>query len=100
MNNDLIHFNERRKMCFNQTEQKETKMRLQYKLFRAETIRQCLQQVNDLQSVAMTINSIIIVKKLFSLKNEQNKEEFYNEKILMKIRAARHENDFSARKTL
>ena len=28
MNNDLIYFNERRRMCFNRTEQKEEKMRL------------------------------------------------------------------------
>ena len=100
MNSDLIHFNERKKMCFDQTEQKRTKMRLQYELFRAETARQCLQQVNDLQSVAMKINSIIIVKKLSFSKNEHNEEKLYNEKILIKIRAARHENDFSARKTL
>ena len=43
MNNDLIHFNERRRMCFDQTEQEETKMRLQYELFRVKTARQCLQ---------------------------------------------------------
>ena len=42
MNNDLIHFNERRRMCFDRTEQEEAKMRLQYKLFRVETARQCL----------------------------------------------------------
>ena len=29
-------------MCFDRTEQKETKMRLQYELFYAETVRQCL----------------------------------------------------------
>ena len=98
MNNDLIHFNERRKMCFDRTEQEETKMRLQYKLSRAEIARQCLQQVNDSQSVAMKINSVIIVKKLSFSKNEHSQEKFYNEKILMKICAARYENDFSARK--
>ena len=43
INNDLIHFNDRRRMCFNRTEQKETKMRLQYKLFRAKAARQYLQ---------------------------------------------------------
>ena len=32
------------------------------------------------------------------LKNEHNEEKFYDEKILMKICAARHENDFSVRK--
>ena len=43
MNNDLIHFNERRKMCFDRVEQEEAEMRLQYKLFRVEIVRQCLQ---------------------------------------------------------
>ena len=98
MNSGLIHFNERRRMCFDRAEQEETKMRLQYELFRAETARQCLQQVNDSQSVAMKVNSIIIMKKLSFFKNEHNEEEFHDEKMLMKIRAARHENDFSARK--
>ena len=75
-------------------------MRLQYKLFRAEVARQCLQQVNDSQSVAMKVNSVIIMKKLSFFENEHNKEKFHDEKMLMKIRAARHENDFSARKVL
>ena len=73
-------------------------MRLQYKLFYAETVRQCLQQVNDSQSVAMKVNSIIIVKKIFFSENEYDKEKFHNEKMLIKICAARHKNDFSARK--
>ena len=73
-------------------------MPLQYELFRAEIVHQCLQQINDSQSVAMKINSIIIVKKLSFSENEHNKEKFYDEKILMKIYAARHENDFSVRK--
>ena len=98
VNNDLIHFNERRRMCFNRAEQEETKMRLQYELFCVEAARQCLQQVNDSQSVAMKINSVIIVKKLSFFENEHNEEELHDEKMLMKIRAARHENDFSARK--
>ena len=98
MNNDLIHFNKRRKMCFDRVEQKEAEMRLQYELFCVKTVRQCLQQVNDSQSVAMKINSVIIVKKLFSFENEHNEKKFYDKKILIKIRAARHENDFSARK--
>ena len=99
MNSDLIHFNEQKKMCFDRAEQEETKMRLQYELFRAEIVRQCLQQVNDSQSVTMKINSIIIVKKLFFSENKHNEEKFYDEKMLMKIRVARHENDFSVRKT-
>ena len=73
-------------------------MRLQYELFRVEAVRQCLQQINDSQSVAVKINSIIIVKKLSFSKNEHSEEEFHDEKMLMKICAARHENDFSARK--
>ena len=98
VNSDLIHFNERRRMCFDRAEQGETKICLQYKLFRAEAARQCLQQVNDPQSVAMKINSVIIVKKLSFSKNEHSEEELHDKKMLMKIRAARHENDFSARK--
>ena len=96
VNNDLIHFNERRRMCFNRAEQEGAKMRLQYELFYAEVARQCLQQVNDPQSVAMKINSVIIIKKLSFSENEHSEKEFHDEKILMKIRAARHENDFSA----
>ena len=43
MNNDLIHFNEQKKMCFDRAEQEETEMRLQYELFCAEVVDQCLQ---------------------------------------------------------
>ena len=46
----------------------------------------------------MKVNSIIIVKKLFFLKNEHNEEKLHDEKMLMKICAARYKNDFSARK--
>ena len=98
MNNDLIHFNERKRMCFDRAEQRETEMRLEYELSRVKTARQCLQQINDSQPAAMKVNSVIIVKKLSSSKNEHSEEEFHDEKMLMKIRAARHENDFSARK--
>ena len=75
-------------------------MRLQYKLFCAEVVRQCLQQVNDPQFVAMKINSVIIIKKLSFFENKHNEKKFHHEKMLMKICAARHENDFSIRKTL
>ena len=98
MNNDLIHFNEQRKMCFDRAEQEEAKMRLQYKLILVEIVRQCLQQINDPQSAAMKINSIIIIKKLSFSKNEHNEKKFYDEKMLIKIYTARYENDFSARK--
>ena len=67
-------------------------------MFRAEIARQCLQQVNESQSVAMKVNSVIIMKKLSFLKNEHSEKEFYDQKMLMKVRVARHENDFSARK--
>ena len=87
-------------MCFDRAGQEGAKMHLQYELSCAEAVRQCLQQVNDSQSAAVKVNSIIIVKKLFSSENEYSEEELYNEKMLMKIRAARHENDFSARKVL
>ena len=87
-------------MCFDRTKQKKTKMRLQYELFCVEIVRQCLQQINNSQSVAMIINSIIIIKKLSFSKNKHNEEKFYDEKILMKIRAAQYENDFSVRKIL
>ena len=46
----------------------------------------------------MKVNSVIIVKKLSFFKNEHSEEKLHDEKMLMKIRAARHENDFSARK--
>ena len=98
MNSRLIHFNEQRKMYFDRAEQKEAKMRLQYELSRAEVVRQCLQQVNDSQSAAMKVNLVIIVKKLSFSKNEPNKKKFYDENMLMKVCAARHKNDFSARK--
>ena len=98
MNNDLIHFNERRRICFDRIEQKEAKMYLQYELFYVKIACQGLQQVNDSQSAAMKINSIIIMKKLSFSKNEHNKKKFHDEKMLMKIRVARHENNFSARK--
>ena len=75
-------------------------MRLQYKLFCIEIVCQCLQQVNDLQSAEMKVNSIIIVKKRFFFsKNKHSEKEFYDEKILIKIHVTRHENDFFIRKT-
>ena len=98
MNSGLIHFNERRRMCFDRVEQEEVKMCLQYELSCAEAVCQCLQQVNDSQSVAMKVNSITIVKKLSFFENEHSEGEFHDEKMLMKIRVARHENDSSVRK--
>ena len=43
MNNDLIHFNKRKKMYFDRAEQKEMKMGLQYELFCVEIASQCLK---------------------------------------------------------
>ena len=43
INNDFIHFNERKRMCFNKEEQKDVEMRLMYKLFKIEVVRVCLQ---------------------------------------------------------
>ena len=43
INDDLIHFNERKKMCFNKKEQKSVEMRLMYKLFKIEIARVYLQ---------------------------------------------------------
>ena len=87
-------------MYLDRTEQKKAKIRLQYELFCVEVIRQCLQQINDSQSIVIKVKSIIIVKKLFSSKNEHSEEKFHNKEMLMKIRVARYENDFSVRKTL
>ena len=39
INNDLIHFNERKRIYFDRAEQEEMKIYLQYELFRVETVR-------------------------------------------------------------
>ena len=44
INDDFIHFNERQRMCFNNEEQRDAKMRLIYNLFKAKITRVCLQQ--------------------------------------------------------
>ena len=89
MNNDFIHFNERRRMCFDREEQKNTKMRLIYDLFKTKTVRVCLQQQSKMQNVAMKVNVINIVKKLFEFENEMNEKEIYDENMLMKVRVVR-----------
>ena len=43
INDDFIHFNERKKICFNKKKQKNVEMRLMYKLFKIEIVRVCLQ---------------------------------------------------------
>ena len=86
MNDDLIHFNERRRMCFNKEEQKDAKMRLMYNLFKAKTARVCLQQQLKMQNAVMKINAINIVKKLFEFENEINEKKIYDKNMLMKVR--------------
>ena len=44
INDDFIHFNERKRMCFDRKEQRNVEMRLMYKLFKIEIARVCLQQ--------------------------------------------------------
>ena len=44
INDDFIHFNERKRMCFDKKKQKNVEMRLIYKLFKIKTARVCLQQ--------------------------------------------------------
>ena len=94
MNNDFIHFNERRRMCFDKEEQKDAKMRLMYNLFKTKTARVCLQQQSEMQNAAMKVNAINIVKKLFEFENEMNEKETHDENMLMKVRVVRQEIDF------
>ena len=44
MNESFIHFNKRKKMCFNKKEQRNAEMRLMYKLFKTKIVRVYLQQ--------------------------------------------------------
>ena len=99
MNDDLIHFNERRRMCFNKEEQKDAKMRLIYDLFKTKIARVCLQQQSKMQNAVIKVNVINIVKKLFEFKNKMNEKEIHDENMLMKVRVARQEVDFFRRKT-
>ena len=86
INDDFIHFNERKRMCFNKKEQKNVEMRLMYELFKTEIVRVCLQQQTKMQNIMMKINIINIVKKLLKFENEINDEKkIYNENILMKV---------------
>ena len=60
-------------------------MRLMYNLFKAKTVRVCLQQQLKMQNTAIRINVISIVKKLFEFKNKINEKEIYDKNILMKV---------------
>ena len=90
INDDFIHFNERKKMCFDKEEQKNVEMRLMYELFKTEIARVCLQQQAKIQNIAMKINVINIVKKLFEFENEiDDEKKIHDKNMLMKIRVAR-----------
>ena len=100
MNNDLIHFNERKRMCFNKKKQKNVEMRLMYNLFKIEIARVCLQQQTKMQNIIIKVNIINIIKKLFEFENEiDDKKKIYDKNILMKVRAVRQEIDLFRRKT-
>ena len=86
INDDLIHFNERKKMCFDKKKQKNVKMHLMYKLFKIKIVRVCLQQQTKMQNITMKINVINIVKKLFEFKNKiDNEKKIHDANILMKV---------------
>ena len=72
-------------MCFDKEEQKDTKMRLMYNLFKAEITRVCLQQQLKMQNAAIKRNIINIVKKLFEFENEVNEKEIHDKNMLMKV---------------
>ena len=54
--------------------------------------------MNEQQFATVKINSIIIIKKIFFLENENDKKKFYDEKILMKVCVIRQKMNFFARK--
>ena len=86
-------------MYFDKEEQKNVEMRLMYKLFKIKIVRVCLQQQIKMQNIAIKINVINIVKKLFEFKNEINDEKkIHDENMLMKVRTARQKIDFFRQK--
>ena len=86
INDDFIHFNERKRMCFDKEEQKNVEMRLMYKLFKIKTARVCLQQQTKMQDTAIKINVINIMKELFEFENEiDDKKKIYDKNMLMKV---------------
>ena len=90
INDDFIHFNKRKRMCFDKEEQKNVEMHLMYELFKIEIARVCLQQQTKMQNIIIKINVINIVKKLFKFENKINdKEKIHDKNMLMKIRIAR-----------
>ena len=101
INDDFIHFNERKRMCFDKEKQKDVEMRLMYELFKIEIACVCLQQQTKMQNIIMKINVINIVKELFEFKNEiDDEKKIHDENMLMKIRVARQKIDLFRQKIL
>ena len=99
MNDDFIHFNERKRMCFDKEEQKDVEMRLMYKLFKTKIARVCLQQQTKMQNTITKINVINIVKELFEFENEiDDEKKVHDENMLIKVRVIYQEIDFFRRK--
>ena len=95
INDDFIHFNERKRICFDKKKQKNIEMRLMYKLFKIKVAHVCLQQQTKMQNIVMKINVINIVKKLFEFENEiDDEKKIHDENILIKIRTVRQKIDF------
>ena len=86
MNDDFIHFNKRKKMCFDKKEQRNVEMRLMYKLFKIEIVRVCLQQRTKMQNIIIKVNVINIIKKLFEFENKiDDEKKIHDENMLMKV---------------
>ena len=99
INDDFIHFNKRKKMCFDRKGQKNVEMRLMYKLFKIEIARVCLQQQTKMQNITMKINIINIVKKLFKFENKiDDEKKIHDENMLMKVQIVRQKINFFCRK--
>ena len=87
INENLIHFNKRKRIYFNKEKQKNVEMHLMYKLFKIKVVCICLQQQTKIQNVILKINIINIVEKLFKFKNKiDDKKKVYDENILMKVK--------------
>ena len=86
-------------MCFDEKEQKNVEIHLMYKLFKVKITRVCLQQQMKMQNIAMKINVINIIKKLFKFENEiDDKKKIHDKNMLMKVRTVCQEIDFFRRK--
>ena len=83
-------------MYFNKKEQKNIEMRLMYELFKIKIARVCLQQQMKVQNIAIKINVINIIKKLFKFENKiDDKKKIHDENMLMKVWTVRQEINFS-----